>query len=122
MSEVDEQHHVLLGRGDRGQLEHLLQDPATHRWERPAEVDRELAERYTYNERGRKSASQRMCVRGPASRPNSLRSEPRHDDVVLDRIRRVVEHRPVQVRAQLEVRCEAGRDHGHSPHGRSPVD
>ena len=33
--------------------------------------------------------------------------------MVVDRVGRVVEHRPVQMRAKLEVRGEAGRDHGH---------
>jgi hypothetical protein len=49
--------------------------PAPHRWERPAQIHRELAERYRYELAGQEVGLARMCVRGPASRPNSLRSD-----------------------------------------------
>src|SRR5262249_23537844 len=52
-SESDNQHHVVLRRRDRGQLNHLLLDPTTHRWERPAEVDRDVMNGTGMNVRGR---------------------------------------------------------------------
>src|SRR5262249_19036900 len=86
------QHHVLLRRRDRGQLDHLLLDPATYRGKRPAQGDHDITERYSY-ERARQQLGLATDVRTWTRKPTEqLEVRPRHDDVMLDRIWRVLEH------------------------------
>src|SRR5262245_29716655 len=117
---IGDQHHVVLRRCDRSQLDHLLLDPTTHGWERPAEVDGDVTERYGY-ERARQEVSFAADMRTWTGEPTEqLEVRPRHDYVMLDRTWRVVQHRLVQRRAKLEVRCEAFRDHSHARHSPPP--
>ena len=116
MSEFHEHDRVLLECGGGGELEHLLEDPSANRRKRAAEIHREFAERHRH-ERGRQelgfTADMRSRTRQPGEQPEI---PARHDDVMVDGLGRIFEHRPAQVLAQAEVRFVTRRDHRQSGH------
>jgi hypothetical protein len=65
-SKLASSHHVSLRCGDRGELDHLLQDPATNRREQSGQVDCDVGERHE-NERARQEVSLAANVRPWAS-------------------------------------------------------
>src|SRR5215467_2857925 len=119
---IGDQHRVVLRSRDHCQLDHLLLNPTTHRWERPAQVDLDVNERYGH-ERAWQKVGLAPDMRSWTGEPTEqLEVRTRHDDVMLNRVRRIVEHRPVQVHAHLEVRCVAYRGNSKARHGPHPND
>src|SRR5262249_54201641 len=101
---IDHQSCIVLRRGNRSQLDHLLQDPTPYRWKWSSKVDRQIDEWHAHK-RARQEVHLTADMRSRAAEPaEQLEIRPRHDNVMLNRVWRINEHRSVQCRAQFKIR------------------
>jgi hypothetical protein len=103
---IGSQNHVRVRRGNRGQLDHLLLNPASNGRKRLFYIDRQVSERHVHERRRQKfriAADLRPRTREFAEqREIGLR----HDNLMPNSVRRISQDRSIQRGAQIEIRRE----------------